>query len=226
MQAASNQQAAARTPQPNRPPVVPLPNQSAAPSNPETIGNYLDGLTPPQLYDMVAKMKIVVQQNPDQARQLLLGNPHFAYALLQAEYLLGMINVQTVQKLIAKTQQLPPRPMGGPIPPMQGILPTGVPMNPPLLPTPNFQPPPVQFQPVPMKTPNPYQPPQQTIPDQYIAQAFGDVQLQDQQKELLQQVVNLTPEQIEALPPEQRQQVQQLRQTLLGGFAPNMPQWR
>ena len=34
----------------------------------------------------------------------------------------------------------------------------------------------------------------------------------DQQKALLQQVMNLTPEQIDSLPPEQRQQVLDLQQ--------------
>jgi len=218
-----------RGPQPGRPPVIPITSQSGSASNPETIGNYLEGMSSAQLYENVAKMKILVQQNPDQARQLLLGNPHLAYALLQAQYLLGMIKVQTVQKLLAKvTVGSSPAVITPPmaavnIPPM---------MNQPMM-APTFQPPvqpflpPVQpFQPPSMKSPAQFQPPQQ-IPQQYITQAFGDVQLAEQQKELLQQVVNLTPEQIDVLPLEQRQQVQQLRQTLLGGFAqPPLQQWR
>jgi hypothetical protein len=50
---------------------MPLPNQSAAPSNvgfcnlrshekPENINQYLENMTSAQLYDMVAKMKVLL----------------------------------------------------------------------------------------------------------------------------------------------------------------------
>jgi hypothetical protein len=57
----------------------------------------------------------------------------------------------------------------------------------PIMPNPPpFQPPPTQFQP-PMKPPTQFTP--QPIPPHFITQAFGDVQLAEQQKELLQQVI-------------------------------------
>jgi cleavage stimulation factor subunit 2 len=51
-------------------------------------------------------------------------------------------------------------------------------------------------------------------PVQQFPMGFGD-NLPEQQKALIQQVMSLTQDQIDKLPPEQRQQVQQLRQTLL-----------
>jgi len=183
---------------------TPLPNQTGVPATPETIAAHVEGLNQVGLYDMVAKMKGVVQQNPDQARQLLLNNPTFAYALLQAQYLLGMINVHTVQKLVTKVAMVPPVPMAGVM---------GVP--PPIIPP---QPYPAAAGPFPIKQ-DQFQP--QPIPQPYMApppqQQFPDSQL-EQQKALLQQVISLTPEQIEALPLEQRQQVQQLRNTVLASY--------
>eukprot|EP01118_Nematostelium_gracile_P017292 TRINITY_DN7340_c0_g1_i1.p1 TRINITY_DN7340_c0_g1~~TRINITY_DN7340_c0_g1_i1.p1 ORF type:complete len:245 (+),score=59.40 TRINITY_DN7340_c0_g1_i1:89-823(+) len=78
-----------------------IPNQSAAPSNQDTVSAYVEGTPKPQLYEMVAKMKALAQQNQEQARQLLLSNPHFAYGLLQAQFMLGMISSQTVQQVLA-----------------------------------------------------------------------------------------------------------------------------
>jgi hypothetical protein len=39
----------------------------------------------------------MIQQNPEQARQILLSNPPLTYALLQAQSILGMINLQAIQ---------------------------------------------------------------------------------------------------------------------------------
>jgi hypothetical protein len=39
----------------------------------------------------------LIQSNPEQARLLLLENPQFAFALLQAQIILGMINPQTAK---------------------------------------------------------------------------------------------------------------------------------
>jgi cleavage stimulation factor subunit 2 len=60
------------------------------------MNSMLEGLNQTQLYDIVAKMKGMIQQNPEQARQVLITNPALTYSLLQAQALLGMINVQTV----------------------------------------------------------------------------------------------------------------------------------
>jgi hypothetical protein len=61
------------------------------------IGAVLEGMTTHQLYDMIAQMKGLIEQSPDQARQVLEANPQFAYALLQAELILGMVNPQVVK---------------------------------------------------------------------------------------------------------------------------------
>src|SRR3989344_3590035 len=61
------------------------------------VGAVLEGMTTYQLYDMIAQMKGLIEQSPEQARQVLEANPQFAYALLQAELILGMVNPQVVK---------------------------------------------------------------------------------------------------------------------------------
>lgn len=95
-------------------------------------------------------------------------------------------------------QPAPTGPVANPnMPPMKGPYPPAMYSGPPNPMHPN-----APFMPQPPMTAPPMQP--QPLVD-----------LQDHQKALLQQVVSLTQEQIDKLPPEQRQQVQQLRKTLL-----------
>jgi hypothetical protein len=44
-----------------------------------------------QLYDILVQFKSLLQQNPDQARTLLLSNPPVAYALLQSQIAMGYV---------------------------------------------------------------------------------------------------------------------------------------
>lgn len=41
-----------------------------------------------------------MQQNREQFRQVLIGNPQLVYSLLQAQLVLGLVSPQTVQVLI------------------------------------------------------------------------------------------------------------------------------
>ncbi|KAJ3319493.1 hypothetical protein HDV06_006303 [Boothiomyces sp. JEL0866] len=92
---------------------------------------------------------------------------------------------------------------------LQTKFPTTSTYQPPVQPmaVPVMQPPMVPMQPVAM----PYAQPVNPLQAQ---------QLQDQQKQLLLQIVNLTPEQIQAFPPDERHKILQLRAQLLGGGAP------
>jgi cleavage stimulation factor subunit 2 len=196
-----------------------------SPSTPETVNSMLEGMSASQLYDIVAKMKGMIQANPEQAKQILMSNPPLTYALLQAEALLGMVNVQVIQKLLSSKPNIPVpmiqpgvTPALQPIPatPSSGLLPT------PPVPVQSTTPTQQSFNaPQPIKTPQQMYsvPPTQgpPAPQPFPFSAQFDI-LPDQQKALLQQVVNLTPEQIEKLPHEQRLQVQQLRQTIASNF--------
>lgn len=52
----------------------------------------VQGMTTSQLYYLIGHMQKLVVQNPETARSILLENPQFCYALLHAQFILGMIN--------------------------------------------------------------------------------------------------------------------------------------
>lgn len=51
----------------------------------------LAGMSKNQLYDIMAQMKTLIEQNQDQARQILIQNPLLTKALFQAQIMLGML---------------------------------------------------------------------------------------------------------------------------------------
>ncbi|OII74574.1 cleavage stimulation factor subunit 2 [Cryptosporidium ubiquitum] len=52
----------------------------------------VQGMTISQLYYLIGHMQKLVVQNPETARSILLDNPQFCYALLHAQFILGMVN--------------------------------------------------------------------------------------------------------------------------------------
>ena len=56
---------------------------------------------PQSLLELLSSLKGTIQNNPDQARHLLSGNPALSYSLLQAFISLGLIDMSTVQVKIA-----------------------------------------------------------------------------------------------------------------------------
>lgn len=52
---------------------------------------------PQNLLELLTSLKGTIQNNPDQARHLLSGNPALSYALLQSFISLGLIDMSTVQ---------------------------------------------------------------------------------------------------------------------------------
>ncbi len=57
----------------------------------ELISSALGTKTRAELYEIMAQMKSLVQQNPEQARQILVQNAQLTKALFQAEIMLGMV---------------------------------------------------------------------------------------------------------------------------------------
>jgi len=188
-------------------------------------------MSPAQLFSVMNQLKTLTQQNQSQARQLLVSNPQLTLALVQAQLALGMIKPPTVivggvappppPPGIAGGVPLPPPPgglrpgMGGPGRGMPGMGVPGMPPHPgipgpqPGYGAPQYPPPPPRpamggiapLPPPPMGVPLPGPP--------GVQPAAAAV---DQQQQLLQQVISMTPEQMALLPPEQRQQVEMLRQ--------------
>ncbi|CAN0902303.1 Cleavage stimulating factor 64 [Linum grandiflorum] len=69
------------------------------------------GMTKSQLYDIMSQMKTLIEQNRQQAREILIQNPPLTKALFQAQIMLGMVQPPPVIPAIQPTvSQQPPQP--------------------------------------------------------------------------------------------------------------------
>ncbi|KAJ6639184.1 Cleavage stimulation factor subunit 2 [Pseudolycoriella hygida] len=74
---------------------------------PEAITKTVASLPPEQMYELMKQMKTCIQNNPTEARQMLLLNPQLAYALLQAQVVMRIIDPQTALGMLHKANQMP-----------------------------------------------------------------------------------------------------------------------
>lgn len=84
------------------PPTRPIQNLPGVPSSSSTAAIHAILSAPPfnnpqNLLELLTSLKGTIQNNPDQARHLLSGNPALSYALLQSFISLGLIDMSTVQ---------------------------------------------------------------------------------------------------------------------------------
>lgn len=75
---------------------APIPPENA----PEAITKAVASLPPEQMFELMKQMKWCIQYNPNETRQLLLHNPQLAYALLQAQVVMKIVDLETAQKLL------------------------------------------------------------------------------------------------------------------------------
>ncbi|XP_004512857.1 cleavage stimulating factor 64-like [Cicer arietinum] len=82
----------------------------------------LAGMSKNQLYDIISQMKNLIEQNKQQARQILIQNPMLTKALFQAQIMLGMVqSPQAVPKVQPVGQQtIQPSIQPAPLLPGQG----------------------------------------------------------------------------------------------------------
>ncbi|QCE06804.1 cleavage stimulating factor 64 [Vigna unguiculata] len=80
----------------------------------EDLSVNLAGMSKNQLYDIVSQMKSLIEQNQQQARQILIQNPTLTKALFQAQIMLGMVQapqvVPKVQPMVLQNNQQPAQP--------------------------------------------------------------------------------------------------------------------
>lgn len=206
----------------------------------------VEGMTLGQLYEVIAQMKNVIAQNPEQARFILLNNPQLAYALLQAQVILGMANPAVVQQIIEGRQTergATPRsrqefPYGDGPPPRSGPPSAPIHREPPprgwdrhgSYPPPHGRsappsgphgPHPGHRGPPPARRGGPIShahggPAPHGVPAPHGAPIGlgGPSASMEQQKALLRQVMQLTPEEVNRLSPAQRQQVLELQRQI------------
>ncbi|XP_033741442.1 cleavage stimulation factor subunit 2-like [Pecten maximus] len=104
---------------------------------PEAISKAVASLPPEQMFELMKQMKMCIQNNPTEARNLLLQNPQLAYALLQAQIVMKIVDPQVAMAMLHRdTNQIPPSnvpPSSQPVslPPQLRMPSTSVPQGPP-----------------------------------------------------------------------------------------------
>lgn len=61
---------------------------------PEAVARAVASLPPEQMFELMKQMKMCIQNNPNEARNMLLQNPQLAYALLQAQIVMKIVDPQ------------------------------------------------------------------------------------------------------------------------------------
>lgn len=130
---------------------------------PEAISKAVATLPPEQMFELMKQMKLCIQNNPNEARNMLLQNPQLAYALLQAQVIMRIVDPATAVGMLHPSNPVPPvMQPGDKIPPQNMYIP-------------NNPPPPPQQQMPPSLLSTPVPPPAQYIPRP--SPAMGDVDL-------------------------------------------------
>ncbi|GBP68388.1 Cleavage stimulation factor subunit 2 [Eumeta japonica] len=62
---------------------------------PEAISKAVATLPPEQMFELMKQMKLCIQNNPTEARNMLLQNPQLAYALLQVQVIMRIVDPAT-----------------------------------------------------------------------------------------------------------------------------------
>lgn len=123
---------------------------------PEIVSKVIASLPPEQLYELMTQMKMCIENNPNEARTLLIQNPQLGYALLQAQVIMKIVEPEVALAMIHKNG--PSLPAGLlPTPAANQAPVTNAPMRelaPPMNEVPNSFPPaappgPIQNNPVP-----------------------------------------------------------------------------
>ncbi|KAJ9579970.1 hypothetical protein L9F63_004353 [Diploptera punctata] len=74
---------------------------------PEAISKAVASLPPEQMFELMKQMKLCVQNNPSEARAMLLQNPQLAYALLQAQVVMRIVDPHTAVSMLHKANPIP-----------------------------------------------------------------------------------------------------------------------
>nr|XP_019043100.1 hypothetical protein I302_08811 [Kwoniella bestiolae CBS 10118]OCF22030.1 hypothetical protein I302_08811 [Kwoniella bestiolae CBS 10118] len=210
---------------------APLPHGANAT---DSISKTLATVTPGQMQDVMASMKSLITTNPEQARQLLTSKPQLAYALFQAMLLMNIVDPSVLQRIQPLPATAPP-PSNYP-PPAQNAYPSYPPASSaPSYPPPggagygappqqggyNAPPPPAGYGTTSYgaATPAPPQPPVSGMAALPPSAQQALATLPEDQQQMLLQVLQLTPDQINALDATQKASIMQLRQQFLGTAA-------
>lgn len=170
---------------------------------PEAISSVVASLPPEQMFELAKQMKLAIQNNPHEAREMLLQNPQLAYALLQALVVMRVVDPQVAMNILHRETPVAPL-----VPPMDQGRGSSFPD---FRPQPSGIPAPMPVDP---RARDPRIDPRiQSRQDPRLAANTGQSgQNQDSTDELTRiqiynQVVNLSDAEIAVLPPEQREAI-------------------
>ncbi|XP_037678680.1 cleavage stimulation factor subunit 2 [Choloepus didactylus] len=83
---------------------------------PESISKAVASLPPEQMFELIKQMKLCVQNSPQEARNMLLQNPQLAYALLQAQVVMRIVDPEIALKILHRQTNIPTLIAGNPQP--------------------------------------------------------------------------------------------------------------
>ncbi|MBN3323795.1 CSTF2 factor, partial [Atractosteus spatula] len=75
---------------------------------PESISRAVASLPPEQMFELMKQMKLCVQNSPQEARNMLLQNPQLAYALLQAQVVMRIVDPEIALKMLHRQAAIQP----------------------------------------------------------------------------------------------------------------------
>jgi len=176
----------------------------------DVISQALASIPHAQLMQTLSQMKAYVANYPDRARALLVAHPQLSYAFFQAMLMNKIVDPAILERMLnATTQAAAPQPAHTPVPPP----PQPYSYPPPVQPASYGQPPPQSYYGMP-PPPLPQAMPPPPAPAPTVAAAAAP--LPADQRAMLMQVLSLSQEQVNALPPTERAAIMQLRSQFAG----------
>ncbi|KFB47279.1 AGAP010918-PA-like protein [Anopheles sinensis] len=77
-------------------------------ATPDVIAKAVTSLQPDQMYELMRQAKACIQNDPDEARTMLLENPQITYALLQAAVVMRIVDAHTAATFLYGRNEMPP----------------------------------------------------------------------------------------------------------------------
>ncbi|KAI8337855.1 hypothetical protein BD560DRAFT_377836 [Blakeslea trispora] len=184
-------------------------------SSVDEISKVLASMNSQDLFTLMSQMKQMSFERSDFTREFLTTNPQVAYALFQAMIMMNIVDPNIITRIMTTAAAAPTgtAPVAPPVPPVA--------MTPPVV-APMMQPQPIRQQqqqqinstpPIAHQMPPPPMavPPQMPLSNTPLPPQEDET---EQQKALLMKVLQLTDDQINALPPQTRDQIRQLKNQL------------
>jgi len=199
----------------------------------DTISQILATMNPSQLMEVLAQMKAFIITHPEEAKILLVTHPQLAYALFQALLLNNIVDHAILQRMLNATSVSappahPPAPQIPAFPQTSGATqlaqalishPSITPQTSPTTPQQNIfqQPQPSHLPPQPSQPY--YRQPALSTQAPTTTQPPHELNIDSTHQQMLYQVLQLSPDQISALPAAERDAIQQLRNQFMNGGA-------